>query len=68
MAAQRCVFRNRWERFQVARWIEYQTGVPYIEEILDPPFKLDDEGMLRVPTGPGLGVKLNWDAVGRYTR
>jgi L-alanine-DL-glutamate epimerase-like enolase superfamily enzyme len=52
----------------VARWIEYQTGVPYIEEILDPPFKLDDEGMLRVPTGPGLGVKLNWDAVGRYTR
>jgi L-alanine-DL-glutamate epimerase-like enolase superfamily enzyme len=52
----------------VARWIEYQTGVPYIEEILDPPFKLDNEGMLRVPTGPGLGVKLNWDAVGRYTR
>ena len=30
--------------------------------------ELDDEGMLRVPTGPGLGVKLNWDAVGRYTR
>jgi len=52
----------------VARWIEYQTGVPYIEEILDPPFKLDNEGMLRVPTGPGLGVKLNWDAVRRYTR
>jgi len=52
----------------VARWIEYQTGVPYIEEILDPPFKLDDEGMLRVPTGPGLGVTLNWDAVRRYTR
>jgi len=52
----------------VARWIEYQTGVPYIEEILDPPFKLDDEGMLRVPTGPGLGVRLNWDAEGRYTR
>jgi D-galactarolactone cycloisomerase len=52
----------------VARWIEYQTGVAYIEEILDPPFKLDDEGMLRVPTGPGLGVTLNWDAVRRYTR
>ena len=52
----------------VARWIEYQTGVPYIEEIIDPPFQLDDEGMLRVPTGPGLGVQLNWDAVGRYTR
>ena len=52
----------------VARWIEYQTGVPYIEEIIDPPFKLDADGMLRVPTGPGLGVKLNPDAVRRYTR
>ena len=41
----------------VARWIEYQTGVPYIEDIIDPPFRLDAEGMLRVPTGPGLGVR-----------
>jgi len=52
----------------VARWVEYQTGVPYIEDIIDPPFRLDAEGMLRVPTGPGLGVRLNRDALGRYTR
>ena len=52
----------------VARWVEYQTGVPYIEDIIDPPFRLDDEGMLRVPTGPGLGVRLNREALGRYTR
>jgi D-galactarolactone cycloisomerase len=52
----------------VARWIEYQTGVPYIEEILDPPFRLDADGMLRVPTGPGLGVRLNDDAIGKYSR
>ena len=50
----------------VAKWVEYQTGVPYIEEILDPPFQLDSEGMLRVPTGPGLGVNLNRDAIARY--
>ena len=31
------------------------------------PFRLDAEGMLRVPTGPGLGVRLNRDALGRYT-
>ena len=37
----------------VARWVEYQTPSPYIEEIIDPPFSLDAEGMLRVPTGPG---------------
>jgi D-galactarolactone cycloisomerase len=52
----------------VARWVEYQTGVPYIEEILDPPFRLDADGMLRVPTGPGLGVRLNEDALRRYAR
>jgi len=51
----------------VARWVEYQTGVPYIEEIISPPFVLDAEGMLRVPTGPGLGITLNPDAVGRLS-
>jgi L-alanine-DL-glutamate epimerase-like enolase superfamily enzyme len=52
----------------VARWIEYQTGVPYIEDLIDPPFRLDADGMLRVPTGPGLGIRLNRDALGRFTR
>jgi L-alanine-DL-glutamate epimerase-like enolase superfamily enzyme len=51
----------------VARWVEYQTGVPYIEEIIDPPFALDDEGLLRVPTGPGLGITLNRDAIARFS-
>ncbi len=52
----------------VARWVEYQTGVAYIDELLDPPFKLDAEGFLRIPTGPGLGVSLNPDAIGRFSR
>lgn len=52
----------------VARWIEFQTGVPYIEEIIMPRFELDAEGMLHVPTGPGLGIELNVDAVERYSR
>jgi L-alanine-DL-glutamate epimerase-like enolase superfamily enzyme len=52
----------------VARWVEYQTGVPYIEELIDPPFALDADGMLRVPTAPGLGIRLNPDAVARYSR
>jgi D-galactarolactone cycloisomerase len=51
----------------VARWVEYQVGVPYIEELLSPPFHLDDEGLLRVPTGPGLGIELNRDALERYS-
>ena len=52
----------------VARWVEYQTGVPYIEEIVMPRFQLDADGMLRVPTGPGLGIELNPDALEKYTR
>lgn len=50
----------------VARWVEFQTGVPYIEELVDPPWQLDSEGMLRVPTGPGLGITLNREALARW--
>jgi L-alanine-DL-glutamate epimerase-like enolase superfamily enzyme len=49
----------------VARWVEYQVGVAYIEDIVVPPFRLDADGMLPIPQGPGLGVELNWDAVRR---
>ena len=52
----------------VAGWVEYQTGVPYVEELIEPRFKLDADGMLPVPTGPGLGVTLNPDAVAKFSR
>jgi D-galactarolactone cycloisomerase len=52
----------------VAKWVEYQTGVPYIEELTSPPFRLDANGLLTIPTGPGLGVTLNPDAIARYAR
>jgi L-alanine-DL-glutamate epimerase-like enolase superfamily enzyme len=52
----------------VARWVEFQTGVPYVEEILTVPFKLDADGLLRMPTGPGLGFELNRDAIAKYAR
>jgi L-alanine-DL-glutamate epimerase-like enolase superfamily enzyme len=51
----------------VAKWIEYQTGVAYIEEIIDPPFRLDPDGLLPVPTGPGLGIRLDPDRLARYS-
>ncbi len=50
----------------VARWVEFQTGVPYVEEILTEPFKLDADGLLRIPQGPGLGIELNRDAIAKY--
>jgi L-alanine-DL-glutamate epimerase-like enolase superfamily enzyme len=52
----------------LARWVEYQTGVPYIEELIDPPFRLDKDGMLPVPTGPGLGINLNPRAIAKYSK
>jgi L-alanine-DL-glutamate epimerase-like enolase superfamily enzyme len=52
----------------VARWVEFQTGVPYIEELVVPKFQLDAEGFLHVPTGPGLGIELNPEALGKFAR
>jgi L-alanine-DL-glutamate epimerase-like enolase superfamily enzyme len=50
----------------IARYVEYLTPAPYIEEIITEPFKLDDEGFLHVPDRPGLGIELNREAVHRY--
>ncbi|MCL5999142.1 MAG: mandelate racemase/muconate lactonizing enzyme family protein [Chloroflexi bacterium] len=51
----------------VARWVEYLTPSPYIEEIVATPFKLDDEGLLPIPTTPGLGIELDWEGIKRYS-
>ena len=52
----------------VARWVEYLTPSPYIEDILVTPFKLDAEGMLPIPTGPGLGIEIDWEGIGRFSQ
>jgi len=51
----------------VARWVEYQTGVPYIEDIIEQPFELDADGLLKIPLGPGLGITLNREAIARFS-
>ena len=47
--------------------VEYLTGSPFIDEIVDTRWQLDHDGMLSIPTRPGLGVSLNLDAVEKYT-
>jgi L-alanine-DL-glutamate epimerase-like enolase superfamily enzyme len=47
--------------------VEYLTGSPFIDELVERPWELDSEGMLRVPDRPGLGVSINMDAVEKYT-
>jgi L-alanine-DL-glutamate epimerase-like enolase superfamily enzyme len=47
--------------------VEYKTGSAYIDELAAGGFALDEDGMLAVPTTPGLGVELDHDALARYS-
>lgn len=47
--------------------VEYLTGSPFIDELVESKWKLDDQGMLAVPHGPGLGISLNMDVVEKHT-
>ena len=46
--------------------VEYLVGSPYVDDIVTVPWKLDAEGMLAIPEGPGLGVELDMKAIERY--
>jgi D-galactarolactone cycloisomerase len=48
--------------------VEYITGSPYVDELNADGWRLDDEGMLKIPDKPGLGFELNVDALMKYTR
>ncbi len=48
--------------------VEYLTGSPFIDEITAGGWHLDADGMLEIPTKPGLGLTLDKDAVKKYTR
>jgi D-galactarolactone cycloisomerase len=54
--------------FAQTDFVEYLTGSPYIDDLVATPWQLDADGMLAIPTGPGLGIELNPDAVKKYTR
>jgi D-galactarolactone cycloisomerase len=45
-----------------ARWVEYLTPEPYMDEVFETPPQLDEEGFLRIPDAPGYGFR--WSAEG----
>lgn len=47
--------------------VEYLTGSPFIDEITLGGWELDAEGMLAIPTLPGLGLQLDPDKVEKYS-
>jgi L-alanine-DL-glutamate epimerase-like enolase superfamily enzyme len=50
-----------------ARWVEYITPAPYIEDLVEQPFTLDEEGCLSIPEAPGLGLAWSAEGVKRYS-
>lgn len=47
--------------------VEYLTGSPFIDDITIGGWQLDSDGMLNIPSKPGLGLELNPDAVAKYS-
>jgi len=47
--------------------VEYLIGSPFIDDIAVGGWRLDAEGLLPIPDTPGLGVRLDPDAVARHT-
>ena len=46
--------------------VEYLIGSPFIDEITVGGWKLDQDGMLAIPTKPGLGIDLDLDVLKKY--
>ena len=47
--------------------VEYLTGSPFIDDIVEKRWRLDADGMLPIPSAPGLGISLNLEAVEKHT-
>ncbi|MDZ4685487.1 MAG: mandelate racemase/muconate lactonizing enzyme family protein [Planctomycetaceae bacterium] len=50
-----------------ARYVEYLTPCAYIDGLLATPFKLDNDGCLTIPDGPGLGIEIDPDQLRRFS-
>jgi L-alanine-DL-glutamate epimerase-like enolase superfamily enzyme len=48
--------------------IEYLNGSPFIDDIVCEAWRLDGDGMLPIPSQPGLSLQLDPAAVAKYTR
>ncbi len=50
----------------VAKYVEYLTPSPYVDDLIATPFHPDEEGLLTVPDKPGLGIELNREAIQQF--
>ena len=47
--------------------VEYIAGSAYVDDLTADGWELDDEGMLPIPDGPGLGIRIDLDKLAKYT-
>lgn len=50
-----------------ARWVEYITPAPYIEDLCLNKLVLNEDGYLQIPDSPGLGLEWNPDGIEKHT-
>ncbi|MFO0889086.1 MAG: mandelate racemase/muconate lactonizing enzyme family protein [Isosphaeraceae bacterium] len=50
----------------VARYVEYLTPCAYIDELMIEAFRLDGQGLLEIPTRPGLGIDIDPQKLKRF--
>jgi L-alanine-DL-glutamate epimerase-like enolase superfamily enzyme len=50
----------------VACYVEFLTPSPYVDELIEEPFRPDADGYLSIPDKPGLGIELNREALRRF--
>ena len=50
-----------------ARWIEYKTPAPFVDELMVNPPQLDENGMVDIPDKPGLGFEWSEEAIERFS-
>jgi L-alanine-DL-glutamate epimerase-like enolase superfamily enzyme len=48
--------------------VEYLTGSPFIDDLARGGWRLDADGMLEIPDRPGLGVDIEFEALGELSR
>lgn len=53
--------------FSGTEFVEYLTGSPFIDEITIGGWQLDAEGMLAIPSKPGLGLELDPYMIAKYS-
>ncbi|MCA9038528.1 MAG: mandelate racemase/muconate lactonizing enzyme family protein [Planctomycetaceae bacterium] len=53
--------------FSCSDMVEYLTGSPFIDELVEPAWQLDETGLIAIPEGPGLGICLREDAIEEFS-